>query len=203
MKRHTRNAIKSKQEIIQKSAAVFNIHGYSGAKMQMIIDATGYQKGGIYCHFQSKEELAKEAFLYNVKQLKLMYFDGIELSDSPTHKIRRFKRNYQSFLRSPTIRGGCPLLNTSIEFDDTNPEFKLYVVDALNDILTLFSSIFKEGQKSGEFKNDFNPKEEVNYMLATMEGAIMLGQIKQNSKLVLKISDRMFKNIGLTLGIDL
>lgn len=203
MKRYTRNAVKSKQEIIQKSAAVFNIHGYSGAKMQMIIDATGYQKGGIYCHFQSKEELAKEAFLYNVEQLKLIYFNGIRLHDSPTQKIRRFKRNYQSFLRRPTIQGGCPLLNTSIELDDTNPEFRLYIVEALNDIMDVFCSIFKEGQKSSEFKQDFKPKEEVHYMLATMEGAIMLGQIKQNSKLILKISDRMFKNIGTTLGIEL
>ena len=62
MKRTIRNATKTKQEIIEKSAPVFNIHGYSGTKMQMLVDATGYQMGGIYRHFETKMDLAKAVF---------------------------------------------------------------------------------------------------------------------------------------------
>ena len=54
MKRTTRNAAKTKKEIIEKSAPIFNVHGYAGTKIQMLVDATGYQAGGIYRHFKDK-----------------------------------------------------------------------------------------------------------------------------------------------------
>lgn len=201
MKRETRNAAKSRQEIIEKSAAVFNVYGYSGAKMQMIIDATGYQKGGIYCHFESKEELAKESFLHNVQQLKSIYFNDISMADSPTDQIKKFKKNYQAFLKRPTLKGGCPILNTATEVDDTNSEFRSYVKNALDDLFKKLKLILIEGQKSGEFNQEFKPKEEVNFMLATMEGAVLLGQIHQNTKLVLNISDKLFDSLFSTIGI--
>jgi len=39
MKRATRNPEKTRQEIIEKSAPIFNQHGYAGTKMDMIIKA--------------------------------------------------------------------------------------------------------------------------------------------------------------------
>jgi AcrR family transcriptional regulator len=41
---------------------VFNRQGYVGASMRDLIDATGLEKGGIYNHFGSKEQLALEAY---------------------------------------------------------------------------------------------------------------------------------------------
>jgi len=162
MKRDTRNAAKSRQEIIEKSAAVFNVHGYSGAKMQMIIDATGYQKGGIYCHFESKEELARESFLYNVEQLKSIYFKNILAEDSATQQIKTFKENYQNFLKRPTIKGGCPILNTSTEVDDTNTEFRSYVKSALDGLFKKLKTILIEGQKSREFNQELFLRSSIN-----------------------------------------
>lgn len=201
MKRDTRNASKSKQDIIEKSAPIFNMYGYAGAKMQMIVDETGYQKGGIYCHFNSKLELAKEAFSYNYKKLNSIYFQGVLDLDSPKEQMLRFKKNYQQFLRKPTIQGGCPILNTAIDVDDTQPEFRELVNTALQNFTLLLQSILKNGQLAGEFKSDFNPKEEVNYIIATMEGAIMLGQLKQNRRLVLRISEKLFQYIEENLFV--
>ena len=73
MKRTIRNAAKSKQEIIEKSAPVFNINGYSGTTMQMLVDVTGYQMGGIYRHFKTKKDLAK-AGLAPFDDLKLVTY---------------------------------------------------------------------------------------------------------------------------------
>ena len=43
---------------------MFNRQGYVGASMRDLIDATGLEKGGIYNHFGSKEQLALEAYDY-------------------------------------------------------------------------------------------------------------------------------------------
>ena len=43
---------------------MFNRQGYVGASLRDLIDATGLEKGGIYNHFGSKEQLALEAYDY-------------------------------------------------------------------------------------------------------------------------------------------
>ena len=55
----------TRREIVQKAAPLFNQKGYEGTSLSDLMKATGLQKGGIYRHFSSKEELATEAFDYS------------------------------------------------------------------------------------------------------------------------------------------
>ena len=56
----------TRQRIIEEAAPIFNQRGYAGCSMQDVMEATGLEKGGIYRHFESKEELAAEAFKYAI-----------------------------------------------------------------------------------------------------------------------------------------
>ena len=57
-----RKGEQTRQEIIRKAAPIFNQKGYDGAALSDLMRATGLEKGGIYRHFESKEELAGDAF---------------------------------------------------------------------------------------------------------------------------------------------
>ena len=57
-----RKGEETRQEIIRRAAPIFNRKGYSGAALSDLMRATGLEKGGIYRHFESKEELAGDAF---------------------------------------------------------------------------------------------------------------------------------------------
>ena len=54
-------AQETKTRIIEQAATLFNQQGYSGTSVSDLMRATGLQKGGIYNHFVSKDELALEA----------------------------------------------------------------------------------------------------------------------------------------------
>src|ERR1700683_4139331 len=56
-----RKGEQTRQEIIRKAAPIFNQKGYDGAALSDLMRATGLEKGGIYRHFGSKQELAGEA----------------------------------------------------------------------------------------------------------------------------------------------
>lgn len=45
-----------------QAASLFNQRGFEGSSMSDLMAAAGLEKGGIYRHFSSKEELAAEAF---------------------------------------------------------------------------------------------------------------------------------------------
>jgi TetR/AcrR family transcriptional repressor of nem operon len=48
----------TRREIVEKAAPLFNKKGFEGTSLSDLMHATGLQKGGIYHHFSSKEELA-------------------------------------------------------------------------------------------------------------------------------------------------
>src|SRR5260370_38097521 len=57
-----RKGEQTRREIIRKAAPIFNQRGYDGAALSDLMRATGLEKGGIYRHFESKQQLAAEAF---------------------------------------------------------------------------------------------------------------------------------------------
>jgi TetR/AcrR family transcriptional regulator, transcriptional repressor for nem operon len=54
----------TRHRIVAEAAAMFNKNGFEGSSLSELMKATGLEKGGIYRHFSSKEELAAEAFEY-------------------------------------------------------------------------------------------------------------------------------------------
>jgi len=59
-----RKGEQTRQVIIRKAPPIFNQKGYEGAALSDLMQATGLEKGGIYRHFESKQQLATEAFDY-------------------------------------------------------------------------------------------------------------------------------------------
>lgn len=191
MKRTTRNAQLSRQEIIEKSAPVFNKHGYAGTSMAMLMEATGFQKGGIYRHFDTKYDLAREAFIYNFNQLREVYMEGVYEETNPKDQFTRFLNNYYDFLRKPTLKAGCPVLNTVVEVDDTDDDFRRFVMKYYREVVTELASIISRGMEQGYFKKDLNPIYEVEFIFATVEGSIVLGKLSHSTSTILEIFNRL------------
>ena len=64
-----RKGEQTRQRIVERAAPVFNQRGYAGTSLAELIAATGLEKGGIYNHFASKDELALAAFDHAVSLL--------------------------------------------------------------------------------------------------------------------------------------
>lgn len=190
MKRKTRNAAKTKQEIIEKSAPIFNVYGYSGATMQMLVEATGFQMGGIYRHFDTKLDLAKAVFHYNC-DVMLMSNLNVEAYPDPKDKLLAIIQNYKSMVANPKVKGGCPLLNTAIEMDDTNQEFRELTKAILNDILNRIVDILDKGKEKSVFHSNFDSKKVALYLIATFEGAIMIGKMTRDPNAVFSIFNQV------------
>ncbi len=189
MKRSTRNAAKTKQEIIEKSAAVFNVHGYAGTKMQMLVEATGFQMGGIYRHFGTKMDLAKAAFQYNYERLIKSNFE-VDPALNPREKISAIFQNYRNMALRPKIPGGCPILNTAIEVDDTDEAFRKLAKSSYEEIISLITEILEDGKAKGFIKPEIESKREAQFVFASIEGAIMVSTISRDLETFINIFDR-------------
>src|SRR5260370_3701981 len=84
-----------------------------------LMGATGLEKGGIYRHFSTKEELAAEAFDYAWQAATDVNMQDLDSIPNSVHKLKRFMLNFIEGRRS--LPACCPLLNTPIDPDDGNP----------------------------------------------------------------------------------
>ncbi|MEC4815269.1 MAG: TetR/AcrR family transcriptional regulator, partial [Scytonema sp. PMC 1069.18] len=111
----------TKEKILQQAAELFNQQGYAGASISDIMRVTGLQKGGIYNHFKSKDDLALQAFDFAIAQFKQSYADVLRNKQHAIERLQAIIDVFRSNINDPIIKGGCPILNTAIESDDTHP----------------------------------------------------------------------------------
>jgi len=98
-----RKGEQTRQEIIRKAAPIFNQKGYAGAALSDLMRATGLKKGGIYRHFESKEELARDAFDHAWKVAMDARFEGTEEIPNTVDRLKQIVRK----LSQPAHRAGA------------------------------------------------------------------------------------------------
>ena len=168
----------TRQDIIRKAAAIFNQRGYEGAALSDLMKATGLEKGGIYRHFQSKQQLAMEAFDYAWKlAVDTRFADTQEIPDN-VDRLKQLLRNFQD-RQSGLVPGGCPLLNTAIDSDDGNPQLREKARRALDSWLERIRAVVEEGQQRGEIRRDIDSSKLATLIVSTLEGSLMVSRLQR------------------------
>jgi TetR/AcrR family transcriptional repressor of nem operon len=169
----------TRREIVRKAAPLFNQKGFAGTSLSDLMDATGLQKGGIYRHFSSKEELAAEAFDYAWQKAVSGRLGGLEdLPDS----VDRLKKMVENFVekRSGLVPGGCPLLNMAVEADDGNALLRARARKALQAWTARLSKVVSEGIKKREIHPGISPLKLSQRIIGSLEGALLISRLTGN-----------------------
>ena len=140
--------------------------------------ATGLEKGGIYRHFESKEELAGDAFDHAWKVAMDARFQRTEEILDTVDRLKQIVRNFRD-RRTGLVPGGCPLLNTAIDSDDGNPRLRAKARQALRSLLDRLQSIAEEGQRRGEVRAAVDSEELATLIATTLEGSIMVSRLQK------------------------
>lgn len=170
-------AERTKQFIIEKTAPIFNTKGIAATSLQDMTEATGLTKGSIYGNFKNKDEVALEVFRYNLKKVTSMVSEEISRQTTFRDKILCYPRIYANFGDPRFPVGGCVILNTAIEVDDTLPFMCEEVGKAINSWKNVLIFLINEGIQTGEFRADNNAEDLALQIIATIEGAVMLTKV--------------------------
>ncbi|MCZ8520232.1 MULTISPECIES: TetR/AcrR family transcriptional regulator [Paenibacillus] len=172
---------KTRQHIISKSAELFNQKGYAGSSIQDIMDTTGLTKGGIYRRFAGKDEIALEAFDYAGQVLMAQVSAALTHADSAIDKIIAVCHVHIDPVNHPPIKGGCPLLNTAVECDDTFPDLREKALAAYEEMLSLIQGILKQGVSDGELRAGLDIESMSSFIVSSLEGSVMASRLSRDS----------------------
>ena len=180
-------AERTRNFIIEKTADIFNRKGYAGTSLNDLTEATGLTKGSIYGNFENKEEVALAAFDYNLGQVNLIIQQKINKSDNYYNKLLASARVYDQFTKSAFPKGGCPILNTAIEADDTHELLKARATKAILGWKKNLQDLMQAGVDAGEFKKDFDHAQLALSIIALIEGGVMIAKLTNSQSSLDKI----------------
>ena len=184
---------RTRQFIIETTAPIFNAKGYEGTSMSDITTATGLTKGSIYGNFGNKEEVALCAFDYNYSQIRKLITAKINQAENYRDKLMVYATVYHNFaLPSGFITGGCPILNTAVEADDTHPPLREKVAKAILSWKKGIMNLRDAGVEAGEFKANADREQTALSIIALIEGGVMISRATNNPESL----DIVLKTVG-------
>lgn len=167
----------TREMILARAAQLFSRQGYFGSSLSDIMHETGLEKGGIYNHFASKEQLALEAFDYAVDLVGQRTRLALAGKVNAIERLQAIITVFQWLLEDPALAGGCPILNTAIEADDAQPALRDRARNAMDNWRATIHRIVQKGIARQEIRPEVDADALATLLIATLEGAVMLSKL--------------------------
>ena len=170
-------AERTRRFIIEKSATLFNKKGYAGTSLSDMTRATGLTKGSIYGNFLNKDELALEAFDHNFEKFRSGIREMMKSEKGSVQKLMCYPRYYEENLEEIVHNGGCPILNTGIEADDTHEALHQKASEAISNWKKSIISIIDIGKFKGEIRSNIDSSAAAELIISLIEGGLFLSKV--------------------------
>lgn len=172
----TNKAERTRQFIIEKAAPIFNKKGIAGTSLSDLTQATGLTKGSIYGNFKDKDEVAVCVFQYNVENLVSYLSRAIDKEHTSIDKLLAIPKAYRKLYKTMIAYGGCPILNTAAEADDTHQVLCRMTVDAIETMKKTIFQMIETGKQEGEMHPDTDTHKMAEVIICLIEGGSLLSK---------------------------
>ncbi len=191
--------IGSSERLLNSAVKLFVKKGYRGSSVAEITKDAGLTRGALYCHFETKEHLAREIFkLFEEKYLNNMiaYIKGKGMTAS-----EELERMIQFNIRFAGENPDLCLFMTSIsaEISGSRNRLEPYIKSVYRRWHEFITGILKEGKRTGEFKREIDPEMMALVIIGVHDGILL--QKQRNQEIIdLRLYTTQFKNL-ITSGV--
>jgi TetR/AcrR family transcriptional repressor of nem operon len=169
---------KTRQFIIETAAPIFNKKGYAGTSMSDLTAATGLTKGSIYGNFKDKNDVAVHAFQHNIDLIFDFFTKELKAAGSTLDKLLAYPRGFRKIYPMILSYGGCPILNTAVEADDTHAVLRKMAVDVLDKWKKSIVATDRKGSlRRGIFQFTIDAGDTAEILISLMEGGSVLAKV--------------------------
>lgn len=185
----------TKKFIIEQTAPLFNKKGYAGTSLADLTGVTKLSKGSIYGNFGNKDEVAINCFLFNVDKIISQIKNNLKGVENSIEKLMVFPNVFSKIYHEVIENGGCPVINTLIEADDTHPVLYKQALDIIQAYEGSLVSIIEEGKTRGEIIKTAESQKTAQIIITLLEGGITLAKVINNDSYVKNAIIQVKENI--------
>lgn len=165
----------TRQRIVEKSLQLFSVKGYFNTSISDILESTDLTKGGLYGHFQSKEDIWYAVYDEAVSIWRNIVFKDVRKVTDPLKRIEKtIERDLHYYIGEKVFDGGCFFLNSLVELSGQSGAMSRHILRGFVRFSRLFRSWLKEAEDQKLLKPGLNHKEIASFILVTINGATAL-----------------------------
>lgn len=165
----------TRRNIIEKSLQLFSVKGYFNTSISDILQATGLTKGGLYCHFKSKEEVWRAVYDDAVEIWRSVVFRDVRSVVDPLERIEHTIKNVLlNYLGKEVFDGGCFFVNMLVELSGQSDTMGRHILKGFVGFSKLFQGWLSEADAAGLLKENLNFREIADFIIITLNGAATL-----------------------------
>jgi AcrR family transcriptional regulator len=182
---------RTRRHIIEKAAPLFNKKGIAGTSLGDVTAAAGLSKGSIYGNFKSKDELAVAVFQYNTRRLHRYFARGIIRGRTAVEQLLSYPTLFRRLYQAMLPYGGCPVLNTGAEADDTHELLCRLTREFISEWRKTVVELIESGKARGEIRSDADAGKTADLMLSLFEGGGLLSKVTGRDHYIAHAIDHM------------
>jgi TetR/AcrR family transcriptional repressor of nem operon len=171
----------TKEHIIEVASHLVHLRGFNHTSIGEILRESGVGKGNFYYYFRSKEELGYAIIENNLRRF----------SEEVTEKAFRGNRDALAQLydflnilveihRQRHCVGGCRLGNMAMEMSDIHEKFRKRFQEVFDSWEAQIADLVRTAQMSGQLTSHADPAVLAQFVIASIEGAILLAKVKKD-----------------------
>jgi AcrR family transcriptional regulator len=179
---------RTRRKIIHAALQLFSVKGYFHTSISDILHATELTKGGLYCHFQSKEDIWYAVYDEAVRIWHGIVFRGMRQIEDPLLRIDRTCDNVlRRYLAQDTFDGGCFFVNMLVELSGQSAAMSRHILRGFVGFARLFQAWLVEADQRGQLRAGLDFKEIANFLVISLNGAATL-YVSSRDKIVLQLT---------------
>jgi AcrR family transcriptional regulator len=147
--------VDSRQEILRTAARLFQQRGYDATSMNDVAAALKLSKGGLYHHFQSKDEILFEIMNHAMEITQQRVLDPVRGIADPEERLRALIRLHIEVVLSPRDREITVMLH---ENHPLPPALRKRINARKKDYVHFLENLIAEVQKSHRASGRVSPR---------------------------------------------
>ena len=147
--------IDSRQEILRTAARLFQQRGYDATSMNDVAAALKLSKGGLYHHFQSKDEILFEIMNHAMEITQERVLTPVRGIADPEERLRALIRLHIEVVLSPRDREITVMLH---ENHPLPPALRKRINTRKKEYIHFVESLMSDVQKTGRAKGSVSPR---------------------------------------------
>ena len=171
----------TRTRVLVQTGGLMNRTGYLATPLSAILHAVDLQKGGLYNHFSSKEELALEAFGTNAEILGAHLGAIARSHGDPFEVLGRLIDASLDVAAGRVVPGGCPVLNAGTEADDGFEPLRLAAARSADALRRFFLLPLHRLERAGRLVPGTDVDSLALVLVSAVEGGILWARVTHDA----------------------
>ena len=183
-------ALETREKILKAAARLIALKGYHDAKLEEVLGAAKVTKGAFFHHFPDREDLGFAVLNWHMDQRRRQ-LDAIEQelpvgnkADPLQYVFRRLDAIQEMIRRRDGLKGGCIIGNMSTALSDCHDGFRKRLAECFDEMALEFQPNLDAAAQTHCPSRRMDTWAEARYIVAIVEGSIMLARTVQDSQII-------------------